>query len=135
MRIEVSAGAIIYSLKRKQFLLVKHRDGHWEFPKGKQEAGETLTQTLLREVKEETGMSGRLLPFRTHSTYYYYHKGKIKKTVEYGVLLSDDDPVISSEHLDFCWKPLEKVRSLLKFSEHKRVFSECVKEMQRLELL
>ncbi len=135
MRQEVSAGAVIYSPARNQFLLVQHRDGHWEFPKGKQEGDETLTQTLLREVFEETGMRGRLLTFRTRSSYYFYHKGKVRKTVDFGILLSDDDPVLSSEHLGFRWEDAENVDALLKFDEHKRVFSQAHAHLEEEGLL
>ena len=135
MRQEVSAGAVIYSPKRKQFLLVKHRDGHWEFPKGKQEGEETLTETLVREVEEETGMTGRLLVFRTRSTYQFYRKGKVNKTVEFGILLSDNEPVISDEHLAFYWADQKEVHDLLKFAEHQRVFSESVDFLEQEDLL
>ena len=39
-------------------VLLRHRfGGHWSFPKGHVEAGETERQTALREVKEETGLT------------------------------------------------------------------------------
>ena len=41
----------------------RHRDGQpgdWVLPKGKVEPGETLEETALREVEEETGCSARL---------------------------------------------------------------------------
>lgn len=56
---EKSCGAIVY---RKfhgniEILLIKHvNSGHWSFPKGHIEIGETEYQTALREIKEETGI-------------------------------------------------------------------------------
>jgi 8-oxo-dGTP pyrophosphatase MutT (NUDIX family) len=41
-----------------QFLLVQHAAGHWSFPKGHKEAGETSLMTARRELAEETGIAG-----------------------------------------------------------------------------
>jgi bis(5'-nucleosidyl)-tetraphosphatase len=41
-----------------KFLLIQHRGGHWAFPKGHADQGETDVQTALREFREETGLPG-----------------------------------------------------------------------------
>lgn len=54
MEQEKSCGCII--LDSDKVLLVKHNEGHWDFPKGHMEEGETEAQTAIREVKEETNL-------------------------------------------------------------------------------
>lgn len=59
MKHEKSCGAIVYRGAGNQLrlLILRHRyGGHWSFPKGHVEAGETERQTALREVREETGL-------------------------------------------------------------------------------
>jgi 8-oxo-dGTP pyrophosphatase MutT (NUDIX family) len=54
-----AAGGIVM---RRGMILMVHRMGRgWELPKGRQEPGETLQQTALREVREETGYACVLL--------------------------------------------------------------------------
>ena len=40
-----------------QFLLIQHQGGHWGFPKGHAEAGESPAQSACREFEEETGIT------------------------------------------------------------------------------
>ena len=39
-----------------RFLIIQHQEGHWGFPKGHIEKGETPEQTATREFQEETGI-------------------------------------------------------------------------------
>ncbi|MFH1332713.1 MAG: NUDIX domain-containing protein, partial [archaeon] len=52
---EKSAGVIVYN--NGEFLILQYTAGHWDFPKGHIEKGETERETALRELKEETGIT------------------------------------------------------------------------------
>ena len=53
-----SAGAVLYTLIDgvRHYVLVREKNGSYGLPKGHVEPGETLAQTALREVWEETGV-------------------------------------------------------------------------------
>ncbi|MCX7833383.1 MAG: NUDIX domain-containing protein [Ignavibacteria bacterium] len=57
---EYSAGIITYYRDENdgqiKFLIIKHRKGHWSFPKGHIEDGEDIKSAAIREVEEETGL-------------------------------------------------------------------------------
>lgn len=64
-RVTVAAGGIIWrtgSTTASIEVLLIHRPGYddWTFPKGKIDPGETLQQTAVREILEETGLTVRL---------------------------------------------------------------------------
>lgn len=42
--------------KNNKFVFMQRANGDWTFPSGKQENGETLDETTIREAKEETGL-------------------------------------------------------------------------------
>lgn len=54
---EFSAGAVIFNKNEKiEYLLLKYKAKHWDFPKGHIEKGESYEETVKREVEEETGL-------------------------------------------------------------------------------
>ena len=62
-RHEKSCGAVVFrnSAGGPAFLLIRHvNGGHWAFPKGHMEPGESEEETAIREIREETGLSVRL---------------------------------------------------------------------------
>jgi 8-oxo-dGTP pyrophosphatase MutT (NUDIX family) len=56
-----------------EFLLVtsKRNPGIWVLPKGHVEAGESLHETALREVREEAGIVGELVELLGEVTFSY----------------------------------------------------------------
>jgi 8-oxo-dGTP pyrophosphatase MutT (NUDIX family)/phosphohistidine phosphatase SixA len=90
----VAAGAVVTRKGAEEHeVLLVHRPKYddWSFPKGKQDPGEHVTATAVREVLEETGVEIRLgIPLRPQ---LYVVSGGRGKTAHYwvGHVVGDDD--------------------------------------------
>lgn len=84
---EISAGGVVYRKEgdRHHIQLIQDRYGKISLPKGKMEPGETVEQTALREIAEETGIEGKIVTLLETIKYQYAHpeKGNIDKEVYY----------------------------------------------------
>lgn len=104
-------------------VLLRHKfGGHWSFPKGHVEQGENEHQTALREVREETGLTIRLLDGFRESVEYFPKPG-VKKQVVYflgkalGEVLIPQEEEISEVH----WIPIDKAAEMVTFANDKRL--------------
>ncbi len=110
MKHQHSAGIIIYKKENDTilYLLLRYSAGHWDFPKGKMEAGETKQEAALRELKEETNLTAHIDDNFEETIQYiftdYASKQAITKTVYFftGQAISTDVQ-LSHEHIDFAW--------------------------------
>ena len=57
-------------------VLLIFRRGVWDLPKGKQDPGETLAQTAIREVREETGLTDLKIVEKLNNGYHCYLMSK-----------------------------------------------------------
>jgi len=105
----ISAGFVIYfgESDMREFLLVKHREGHWAFPKGHSNRYESHLETAFRELKEETGiMNPELLSDKVSlEESYYIEKYNVNKTVYYFIGKTDSKEVKidKKEIIDYKW--------------------------------
>jgi 8-oxo-dGTP pyrophosphatase MutT (NUDIX family) len=67
----IQAGGGVVTDHHKQVLLI-HRKGKWDLPKGKLDPNETIEQCALREVKEETGLKNVKLIEPLMATHHVY---------------------------------------------------------------
>lgn len=65
-----AAGGLIENEKHE--ILLIHRRGKWDLPKGKLDPGETIEQCALREVEEETGLKHVQIKKELVITYHTY---------------------------------------------------------------
>ncbi len=82
---QINAGGGLVENENGEYLMI-FRNGFWDLPKGKQEEGEDISLTALREVEEECGIGnlqlGELICI-THHTYQMNGLNMLKHTYWY----------------------------------------------------
>ena len=89
-------------------VLLVHRPAYddWSFPKGKAEPGETIEETAVREVREETGLNCRIIRVLPSTRYEYLtHAGKLRPKVVHYFLMEHVDGAITTGVTKLIWRP------------------------------
>ncbi|MBD3723477.1 MAG: NUDIX domain-containing protein [Flavobacteriaceae bacterium] len=76
-----AGGGLVYNKKGE--VLFIFRNGKWDLPKGGTEKKETMEETAMREVEEETGVSGLKIVKKLTKTYHVFKRNgryKLKQT-------------------------------------------------------
>jgi len=137
MKHEVSAGVIVYRYGEatpdrpgeKQgellYLVLHYISGHWDFAKGKLEAGETKHQAALRELQEETGLTAKLDDSFEQSLSYYFRNKQgelVDKEVTFFLGKTDAiDVTLSREHVYYQWLPFQDAVKQLTYENARQV--------------
>lgn len=130
---ERSAGSILYrnSPNGRLYLLLNYPSGHWDFVKGNIEKGETLKETVLREIKEETGITDVTFVdnFENKIEYYYQRDGEVihKEVVFFLAETPTEHVEISHEHLGFTWLPFGEALKKLTYKTAQELLSRSIK--------
>lgn len=117
---QIGVGGIVVN-GRNQVLMVKERvsplpkfQGSWKLPGGLADPGEHFVETMMREVREETGITGSLIGLVSvrHSHGYRFGQGDIYVTVK---MLADKDDINIDMHelADAQWMSKEQIQSLV----------------------
>ena len=104
-----AAGGVVGNGKSE--LLLIHRNGMWDLPKGHVEKGETHTYAALREVEEETGVANLSIGSLIAKTYHVYPldgEWILKQTSWYDMQTSGNQSLTpqTEEGIEqVCWLP------------------------------
>jgi len=116
------------------FLLLQYEAGHWDFVKGNVEEGEAEKETVVRELREETGITdARFLEgFKEKITYFYKRQGSTvyKEVVFFLMETNTTDVTISFEHIGYQWLPYIKAMEKLTFKNARDVLQKAYEYMK-----
>ena len=135
--IRPAASAIIINNK-KQLLLLQRKDNQkWAIPGGTLEYTESIEECLLREVKEETGLSVEILKvFKIYSdpeVIIEYLDGEIRREFNIVFLVKPilDKILIDDESFQYAWIDINKVHLMPLSSSQKRRILDIQKLLQK----
>jgi 8-oxo-dGTP pyrophosphatase MutT (NUDIX family) len=141
---EFSAGGVLVRTIRGRRMVAairpRGREKVWALPKGRIDAGETAAETAVREVREETGVEGRVVEKLGDVRYVYTASWKggerIFKVVSFFLLragrgrIGAIDEAMRVEVAEARWLPLEEAPRLLSYGGEREMVA---KALERLE--
>lgn len=124
MPAEKSCGAVIFKRNgNRKYLLLHYEGGHWDFVKGHVERNETEKDTVLRETREEVGITNLAFVegYRQPISYYYKRGGRtVYKEVVFYLIESKTDAVrLSREHVGYEWLGYDRAYERLTYKNAK----------------
>lgn len=130
--------------ERRDYLVLHYEAGHWDFPKGHLEEGETEEVAAKREIMEETGLSvDRFVPeYREETAFWFWSYpevpgGKSRRTKKIVTFFlaetSDRDVRLSDEHTGYAWLPYKEALQLVTYDNARNLLKRAERYFRRLE--
>lgn len=143
-KLAFSAGGVIYKIDQDQIYIAltarldKNERRIWCLPKGIIEKKEKTQEAALREVKEETGLSGEIVTKIDQIDYWFYWPQEVTryhKTVYFylikflaGDTQAHDDEVEAAE-----WFPVEEALEKLTFKNEREIVQKARRLISRVD--
>jgi len=121
---EKSCGAIVFVKNVEvNYLLLHYKAGHWDFVKGNVEPSESERDTVIRELREETGIVDAQFidDFKEKIEYFYRRQGTtIHKEVVFFLIEAHTEKIeLSYEHVGYDWLDYQRAMEKLTFKNAK----------------
>ena len=123
---EKSCGAIIFRKNEEiKYLLLHYEAGHWDFVKGNLEPGEQEKETVIREAKEEAGITDLVFvdDFKEKIRYFYRREKQVvrKEVIFYLAETKIKTIRLSYEHIGYSWLNFEEAHKKLTYKNAKDI--------------
>jgi len=137
----VSAGGVVLWKHDNDIFIciVKRRNkGVWILPRGRIEKNEHMEETVIREIKEETGIEATIIKKIGIISYSFYSsKDKVtyNKVVHFYLLRLDkqEDFVPNQEIEEKLWVPLNKAKEILSYEAEKNIIDKVIEFIHKNE--
>lgn len=138
---QVSSGGIIF--RRIQYTYevaligrsTQKKERVWCLPKGLVEKGESPEETSLREVKEETGLEGKVIKKLGDISYWYHSRedgARIHKTVHFYLLefIRGNTEEHDFEVEEVRWFPIREAIDRLAYKSEREIMDKASKTLE-----
>jgi 8-oxo-dGTP pyrophosphatase MutT (NUDIX family) len=101
----------------------------WSLPKGTPAADESVEQTALREVAEETGLDVRIIEPVGPIEYFFVQRGtRVHKTVHYFLMEATGGDLAGHDHEfdEVRWVPIEEARTLMSYPTERELLEQAL---------
>ena len=133
MKREKSCGCIVINNK-EEILLVHHNIGHWDFPKGHVEDGETEIQTAIREVKEETNIDVIVNEKFRYTTRYSPKEDVVKEVVYFlAENISENREAQVEEVSEVKWFEFEEAVNIITYDNSREILIQLKKDLEEVK--
>jgi 8-oxo-dGTP pyrophosphatase MutT (NUDIX family) len=105
------------------------RSAAWSLPKGTPAGDESVEQTALREVHEETGLDVRIVQPVGPIEYFFMQRGtRVHKTVHYFLMEATGGDIArhDQEFDEVRWVPVEEARTLMSYPTERDILEEAL---------
>ena len=111
--------------EKVEYLLLRRQEGKvfghlWQGVAGRKQEGETAVETVMRELKEETGLEPvRLIVVDHVTSFYQSYNDRMHLVPVFGVEVNSENVRLSGEHAEYRWVDIKAALDLLSWKQQK----------------
>lgn len=134
----ISSGGVVAHVHHGKVELLLIRDTRyedWTLPKGHVEAGETLEETALREIREEAGVTAARIVGELGTVRRYVERAQEWKQIHYFLILADPgEPTgtLESSYMETGWFSPHQLPKMY-LPEQEKIIKENIKKIEKLK--